>query len=728
MNRPDSDRLFSGGQARKRRISLIFGCHAHQPVGNFGFVFEQAYDLSYKPFLDVLERFPAVRAVLHFTGPLFDWFEGNRPEFLDRLARMSASGQIEIMGGGYYEPLLCAIPERDAVAQITRMREYCRTRFGRAPRGMWLAERVWEPQMARIMARSGVEYTALDDTHFLCSGLRPDQLYGYHMTEDEGMTVKAFPILEKLRYLVPFHPVHETIEHLRELATEDGTRCAVLHDDYEKFGVWPGTHGSVYTEGWLERFFTALTENSDWLTTTTYADFMDHSPAIGRTYLTCASYEEMMVWALPTPMQRSLNDARAGLKEHPDLYRQAAPFLRGGFWRNFLAKYDESNNIQKRMLRASNRLERLRGAHAGDPRLADAERLLHQGQCNCAYWHGVFGGLYLNHLRTALYECIIAADNVMDALESRGTDYVTVQQTDFDGDGNAECVLENSALTLFFSPTDGGTLFEADFKPKPFNVANTLTRRDEPYHDLLRRGAVQIGESAQGDLSIHEMVKAKEAGLDSYLVYDPWRRVSLRDRFLDASATPDSLWRNRAREYGDFAKGIYAAVCEEDGVTLWREGTVLGNDGPVRVRLSKHIRLAAGESAVEIRYDMACGGAWPKNIHFGVEFAANLLTGSAPDRYYRSDDTDLGHAMLGTRGCHDGLSHIAARDEWQRLECGWRFSRPARVNRFAIETVSQSEGGQERVHQGCVVVPTWSLDQDGDGAFSCTVRMEISQF
>ena len=724
----DSEEVFPGKKPKKRRINLIFGCHAHQPVGNFGFVFEQAHDLSYKPFLDVLERFPAVRAVLHLTGPLFDWFEENRPEFLDRLARMSAAGQIEIMGGGYYEPLLCAIPERDAVAQITRMREYCRTRFGSAPRGMWLAERVWEPQMARIMARSGVEYTALDDTHFLCSGLRPDQLYGYYMTEDEGLTVKAFPILEKLRYLVPFHPVDETIAHLRELATEDGSRCAVLHDDYEKFGVWPGTHGSVYTEGWLERFFTALTENGDWLTTTTYADYIDRTPALGRTYLTCASYEEMMVWALPTPMQRNLNDARAHLKEHPELYRQAAPFLRGGFWRNFLAKYDESNNVQKRMLRASNRLERLRAACTGDPRFDDAERLLHQGQCNCAYWHGVFGGLYLNHLRTALYECIIAADNAMDALEGRSADLVTVEQTDFDGDGNAECVLENSTLALFFSPTDGGTLFEADFKPKPFNLVNTLTRRDEPYHDLLRKGAVQIGESAQGDLSIHEMVKAKEKGLDSYLVYDPWRRVSLRDRFLDVSATPDSLWCNRAREYGDFAKGLYTVVREEDGITLRRDGTVQGDDGPVPVSLSKHIRLAAGESAVEIRYDIACGGAWPKNLFFAVEFAANLLTGSAEDRYYRSDGTDLGRAMLGTRGCHDGLSHIAARDEWQRLECGWRFSKPARVHRFAIETVSQSEGGQERVHQGCVVVPAWRLDQTGDGVFSCTVRIEVSQF
>ena len=101
-----------------KTINLIFGCHAHQPVGNFDFVFERAYRECYRPFLDVLEHFPGVQVTMHFTGPLLDWFEHAAPDFLDRLAALVSSGQIEIMGGGYYEPLLCAIPERDMVRFI----------------------------------------------------------------------------------------------------------------------------------------------------------------------------------------------------------------------------------------------------------------------------------------------------------------------------------------------------------------------------------------------------------------------------------------------------------------------------------------------------------------------------------------------------------------------------------------------------------------------------------
>ena len=707
-----------------KSIHLIFGCHSHQPVGNFDQVFESAYEQAYLAFVDVLERFPAVRVTHHFTGPLFDWFEAHRPEFLRRLAALAHSGQIEIMGGGYYEPLLCAVPERDSVAQILRMKAFCEKHFGHAPKGMWLAERVWEPHMPRIMRKAGIEYTAVDDTHFLCSGLTPDQLFGYYVTEDEGLAVKVFPILEKLRYLIPFHQVSETIEFLRAQATEDGLRCAVIHDDGEKFGVWPETHRSVYEEGWLEAFFGALTEHQDWIRCTTYTEYMAKVPALGRIYLPTASYQELMAWALPTAMHRRLKRV---LKQVEGLPREQAEeqklFIRGSFWRSFLAKYPEANNIQKRMLRVSERLERL--SRKKDPRLEEARRLLHQGQCNCAYWHGVFGGLYLNHLRTALYEKLIAADRILDTLRHKHDGWVACERVDFDADGRDEAILENARLWLGFSPADGGTLFEWDFKDHPFNFGNTLSRREEEYHDLLRYGQVQVGEAGKGDHSIHELVRAKEAGLESYLVYDPFRRVSLRDHFLPNDVTAKALWDGTYRDLGDFATGVYTLDMGKNRVTLAREGTVwAGERRPVRVR--KTITLEPGASSFGIRYDLVQRGASSLQVMFGVEFAVNLLSGSSFDRYYRSDDRDLHHARLGAMGCDEGLSHIALRDDWQRLECGFRFERPARVYRFAIETVSQSENGQERVYQGSIVIPCWQMDCPPGEVVSWTIQAEAT--
>lgn len=689
-----------------KTINLIFGCHSHQPVGNFGFVFEEAYEKSYRPFIDVLERFPDVRVTLHYTGPLWDWFVQHAPDYIGRLRKLVEKGQVEIMGGAYYEPLLCAIPERDAIAQIRRMQDFCKHHFGTVPRGMWLAERVWEPHMASILSRAGVGYTALDDAHFLCSGIAADDLYGYYMTEDEGLTVKVFPILEKLRYTIPFQPVSDTIEYLRERATEDGTRCAVVHDDGEKFGIWPMTYHSVYEEGWLEEFFTALTENRDWLHSLTYQDYIEKNHSLGRTYLTCASYDEMMGWALPPRMQHQLHDIQEELKQDPHRQRRFRQFIRGGFWRAFLAKYPESNNLQKRMLRASERLETLRVAGMPAASLADAQRLLHQGQCNCAYWHGVFGGLYLNHLRTAIYENVIAADNAMDAVENAWPGAPTVQVVDFDGDDDAEVIVSSETLQAYCDPTDGGVLFELDHKPSCFNLFNTLTRVEEAYHKQL----LEMGADHQdgGSRSIHDIVHAKEENLSSFLVYDRYRRASMRDHFFSRDLTVDQLWANDYEEWAPHTTARYTAEPTVAGVSL-EHSAKLSLEGAPEVRISKALTMSQDESRLRIRYHVDHLSGLPLDSAFGVEWVINFLTGQAPDRYYWSKDRELGAPMLGTRAAWTGLNQIAARDEWKKLDFELHFDTPAKVYAFPIETVSQSEGGQERVYQGSVLLPTWQV-------------------
>jgi 4-alpha-glucanotransferase len=700
-----------------KHINLILGCHSHQPVGNLDFVFEEAYEKCYRPFVDVLEKYPAVRFTMHYTGPLWDWFLANTPDYVTRLATLAQQGQVEIMGGGYYEPLLCAIPERDARAQIESMSAFCEEHLGVKPRGMWLTERVWEPHMAKILAESGVEYAALDDAHFLCSGLRPEDLYGYYMTEEEGHVLKVFPIEEKLRYLVPFHTVEETISHLRGLATEDGTRCAVLHDDGEKFGVWPGTFSSVYEEGWLESFFQALTDNQDWLHSVTYSEHLDSQRPLGRTYITCASYQEMMAWALPTARQRELKVARERLEEQPELNARCAPFMRGGFWRNFLSKYPEANNMQKRMLRGSRRLEKLKGK-SQDPLFEKARQHLHRGQCNCAYWHGQFGGLYLNHLRTAIYEEIIQAENVMDILEGPLSPS-SVECVDFDGDGQNEYVLENEELGVFVSPHDGGTIFELDYKRGAFNLLNTLARREEPYHDALADANAAPEEEDGGAHSIHEPFQAKESGLDAYLFQDLWRRASLRDHLYAMDTDVETLYRNEATELADLAQCEYRSIDSPNSIIL--EAKVpLGTYPVASLKIRKTLRLCSDETGLEIAYDIESDCPETISACFSPEIVVNLLTGSASDRYYHSDERDLARPMLGTRAIESSLRHFALRDEWKGLETGFRLEEPVDWAVYPIETVSQSECGQERVYQGSVVHPRWPV------TLSPGVRMRIN--
>jgi len=402
------------------RVSLALVLHNHQPVGNFGWVIQDVYEQAYLPMLDALDRHPGIRVGLHYTGPLLSWFADNRPEALHRIRGLVDRGQAEIVGGGYYEPILAALPDRDRQGQLIRMRDELEHLFGERPRGAWLAERVWEPSLAGDLAAAGYEWTVLDDNHLRAASVPEDAMWTAFTTDDRGRRLTVFGTEQGLRYRIPFKPVEDLISYLRSRVTEDGHFVGVMGDDGEKFGAWPGTFEYCWSnEHWVDRCFEAIEASSEWLATVTPSEWLETMPPTQRAYFPTSSYVEMTEWVLPpdeTPVfTRLLEDAR--LRGLP-----AARFLRGGFWRNYMARYREVNELHKQMLRASDKVEAMpragaRGptgeSHAvGQEQKARALDHLYQGQSNDCYWHGLFGGIYIVHMRMATLANLIAAEDL----------------------------------------------------------------------------------------------------------------------------------------------------------------------------------------------------------------------------------------------------------------------------------------------------------------------------
>jgi len=182
------------------KIRLCLVLHNHQPVGNFDGVFEEAYQDSYLPFLEVFEPYTDLKISIHTSGPLMKWLESNHPEYLSRLGALVEAGRIEIIGGAFYEPILTMIPRRDRVGQITTFSHWLEERLCPKVKGMWMPERVWESNLASAVADAGIEYTVLDDYHFRRAGMKNEDLTGYFVAEDEGKTLNVFPGSEHLRY------------------------------------------------------------------------------------------------------------------------------------------------------------------------------------------------------------------------------------------------------------------------------------------------------------------------------------------------------------------------------------------------------------------------------------------------------------------------------------------------------------------------------------------------
>jgi len=722
------------------KVQFIFCLHNHQPVGNFDFVAEDAYQKSYLPFLKVLERHPNIKVVLHYTGILYHFFEQHHPEFIDLLRKLVQEGRVEILSGGFYEPILAVLPDEDKIGQVRALTNYIKRSLGYDAQGMWLAERVWEPHLPKTIAAAGINHVVVDDFHFKMAGLRDDELDGYHLTEEQDGVLRMFPGSEKLRYLIPFHPPEEAIELLAGLRSADRNRLAVMADDGEKFGVWPETYHTVYEEGWLERFFTLLDQNSGWLETTTFAGYLSKEPPRGRIYLPTASYMEMGEWSLPTRAMQEYDDALAKVRNAPD-FAGLRPFIKGGIWRNFLAKYPESNHMHKRMMMVSRKVHSALAAleEQGGKRNAAAVRMLdhlYQSQCNDPYWHGVFGGLYLPHLRSAVYEHLIQAECLADAMRNQhrpggkgarkksGASWLEIEVGDFDMDGSEEAMLNSEFMNLFIDPADGGRLTELDWKQRPFNLTNTLTRRREVYHDKIASALKSADVS--GAKTIHDRVVVKEEGLEGHLQYDWYQRGSLLDHFLGSGVDVAGFMRSQYRESGDFVINAYRMKLKKQAapaaLVLERQGHAAG----LAIRLRKEITLERSSAQFTVKYEIVNESNEELNTSFGSEFNFSLLAGNAHDRYYDIPGHTLDKRNLASTGETNNVHQVSLVDEWLKVRLTLEFSQPAILWRAPVETVSQSEAGFERVYQSSMVMPIWRLSLPPGRAWEAEISVKIT--
>jgi hypothetical protein len=697
-------------------IFLALAFHNHQPVGNFDWVFEKGYTDAYLPLIEALERYPTVRLALHYSGPLRDWLAVERPELLERIAALVARGQVEMMTGGYYEPILVALPDVDKAGQIARLTQAVREDFGYEPTGAWLAERVWEPHLAKPLAQAGIEYTMVDDTHFKYVGLNDEDLFGYYVTEEQGDALKVFATSKHLRYVIPWGRVEDVIDWLRSQADEQGHKVAVMGDDGEKFGLWPGTHAHCWERGWMEEFFQAAEANKDWLTLIPPGEYAASFPSLGRVYLPTASYDEMSEWSLPAPLAGQIVQIKHQLEEEEqqDILR----FIRGGFWRSFQVKYDEVNIMHKKMLWVSGKVHAMpQGEAAGCS--SPKERALDElwrGQCNCPYWHGVFGGIYLFHIRAANFAHLIRAEQMADRAFHPEGKWVEWRATDFDKDGEEELLLTSDAQALCIDLSSGGALLEWDWRARDYNLLNTMTRRPEGYHQELQE-AVAEGQamlaSEIGDLeSIHTaLVRVKEWGLEEKLLYDWYHRGSLIDHLFPASTTPEEFYRCQHAELGDFVDQPYECTVEEHSerleAKLKRDGHLWQGGARVPLRIKKQLALKPGSTELAVTYDLTNTGTQPVTARFGVETNWGILGGDSEGAYYEAGQQLFPLASKGELG---GAARLLIVSRPLGMEIKIAFSRDAALWRFPIETVSNSDAGFERAYQGSCLLAHWPLE------------------
>ncbi len=674
--------------------------HQHQPAGNFPNVFSEVTERAYAPLVAALYRHPEVKASLHFSGPLLDWLERNRPDVIGDLSDLVRRGQIELLSGGYYEPVLVGIPRRDAVGQIRAQSDRVHAIFGQRPLGAWLTERVWEPNVPSLMAEAGIAYTVLDDEHFLRAGLKKDELGESYITEDQGLPLVVFPGSMKLRYLIPFKDVNATIRELRERHAA-GARLVVYADDGEKFGAWPGTYQRVHKDGWLEQFFTAIA-HADFIQTATLEDAWIFQKPARRVYIPSGGYPEMSAWAVDAAAGRRFSQARNKLGEDLEALVTAP------LWRNFLAKYPEANALHKRMLIVSEELAR-RSILDSSHEVRQAQQNLWRAQGNDVYWHGVFGGIYFPHLRADAYASLLKAERILS--ERR---VAAGEQRDYDIDGYDEYIFRGNIGAVFVH-VQGGAIIEWDLYPSATNLIDTIARRPEAEHDDLRRaekgGRVLVGRAAEKDAkSIHETVRAKERGLSKLLEYDPARRALFQDSFQVGKDDPVNL---HAAYYSLSPQREARTV----SLTLEPPAKLLASVPGLGMR--KDIRIADEGVAAGVRYRLRNDSDETIELTFTSASNIGLLNENDPG------DT----ITLGTKKTTAGkpleaknVAEVQVHSGSRHYDLTLAMDPPALVATKPIYAVSNSEHGFERIYEQLEITMSWNVEIEPDGHVDLEIR------
>ena len=696
------------------KFQFVLLVHGHQPVGNFDNVIEFAYSHSYLPFVQMLEKHPKIRIGLHLSGCLLEWIENAHPEYFDLLRKLAGRGQVEMIGGGYYEPILISIPPEDRREQIDRLGDYMERNFGTRPSGAWLTERVWEPQLPSTLAAAGIQYTLVDDNHFLSAGFEPSQLRGAFIAEDMGLSIQLIPGLKILRYIIPYREPHETIELLRAAAAEHPGAFITMGDDCEKFGVWPGSYDYCYRDGWIERFYTALEAEQEWLEIVTPGQAVASHPPLGRADLPAASYTEMMEWALPTPARVRFESIEKEFASRVDMQ----PFLRGGIWRGFMAKYSEANLLQKKMLHVSAKVRRLalsrrRGSNFHHTR-EKAEALMLRSQCNDPYWHGVFGGIYSPHLRTAPWRALVEAEALADGLVNRDNGWVDSKRTDFDSDGRDEICFTSAAYSAVLAPADGATICALDFRPSKATLINSMTRRMESYHSRLKNAASAAGSGA---VSIHDVVRAKEPGLEKLLRYDRWFRHCFRTLVFPANQTFADYEQLRLDAHAGIAAGNYSAgELSEARVTLCYKSA----DG---WHADKEFLFTLRDAGFDLAGNTDVTAKDPASVQVGIELVLNFLAPEASDRYFEAGGER--HPLRWSATVPGPELRVV--DRYQNVAA--TLSAPGAREFWVspIETVSDSEDGFERVYQGSQILAVWPVEIKPGQGWRGGVSLQVTQ-
>ncbi len=647
------------------------------------------------PLVAALVGTEGLRVSVHITGWLLKWLARKQPALLRELTRPVADGRVEILGGAWTDAFLSGLPDPDIAGQLQLQGKLVERWIRRRPRGVWLAERAWDPALIRPLVRGGFTHSFVDEGAFEAAGV--EGAGGTYVTESGGLQLRLFPALsDPAAPLAEADPAGALAERLRARAGVSALCWALPLDRM----LAPRE-----VEG-LAAALASLGRGGPLAETATSSEAAERLASSGRVYL--------------------------------------PPWLPGGAggWEASLVRYTEVNHLHKRMLLTSAEVGRLRAAvRAGESSRRDllelATESLYRGQAAGCYTHGDRAGFYDASLRHLAAAALIRGEAA--AREGLGEHKRLGRlRADYDCDGEEEVLIRTGDLCATLSPARGGALLALDLWGLPGNVLNTMSRRPERYHGALEPWSDLPALVVDGVAQLPEADPGPDPGperrdMARRLHGDRAPRASFVDRFLDESLSLSSAQRGQLPELGDFAGGRYRLLAVEPHeildacvVQMTREGHVLRGRQTCLVQVAKRFIFHRDMPVIDARYEITNRYHTPLETAFAIELNLGLDA-----RFARAAQLSGGggSASAGDPGVLTGVRQLGVRDPRGRFRLVLETSAAAWVYHFPVECMVRVGAGIKPAPQGVCLMLIWPLQLWGHerAAFDLSLNIELDQ-
>jgi hypothetical protein len=418
------------------KINLVLGSHAHVPYGADTGEFESVYLNRLKPFVSSLSRYPRIQATLHYSGVLLHWVERSHPELFMLIEDMVSRKQVEMLGGGFYEPLLPIISLQDKIGQIELLTTYLRKQFGKRPQGCWVPAFAWEQGLVSPLAACGMDFTFLSERQFALSsgdGLAGNHHYAPCICEDQGKLITVFPVLQSMEETLGDTGISSLLGTLQE-------NFSNAHPNQTRLLV------SIFPQ--------RINAGRD--------ESIDH--AWGRFFEELSLCENLTETVPPGRIHKNLkglqklcfSDSTAGTDTVSS--------------RRFIIEYPEAGGIYSKMIFTNVLINQLRGDKS---RKLSAREELWKSQGSALFRRTGIRGLHNHVLRNAAYSALLGAERIT---RETGKFVSSLVPFDFNMDGTDEWLFQDVKINCYVQSMGGG-IFELDYLPKVWNYLDTCMGR-----------------------------------------------------------------------------------------------------------------------------------------------------------------------------------------------------------------------------------------------------------